>query len=109
MKQIITARDLDIYHLLRGNDRELTAMIDEAIRDMILDTESPFKDTTATRKVVIEISITPSDTTEDVMDVDYKVTPKAAPYCKAPESRKIPVMDNQLSIDAFLTSDNPEA
>lgn len=67
--------------ILKSNGGELRTLADKAIRDMVDDTISRFKDQGVARKVTIEIGLVRMD---DQIWASYKVTPKAAPYSRVP-------------------------
>ena len=88
--------------ILDANGGELTTLIDKAIFDMISDTMSRYKDSSAPRKITIELALVRID---DQVNASWKVTPKPAPYEKIPEPKGPKVPDGQTALEL----DAPEA
>ena len=76
-------------------DGDLEALINKALMDMTNDMLNVFKSAKAPRKIIIELSLVKLDVMN--IAVDFKVTPKAAPYTQVPEKQE-KIADGQLSI-----------
>ena len=89
--------DCTLEDILKSNDGELRTLADKAIRDMVDDTISRFKDQGTARKVTIEIGLVRMD---DQILASYKVTPKAAPYSRVPaKDDRVNTAAGQMTID----------
>ena len=83
-------------------DGELETLINKALTDMVIDTMSLFKNAKDPRKITIELSLVKFN--DESIAVDFKVTPKAAPYTQVPEKQE-KIADGQLSIYDELTGE----
>ena len=83
-------------------DGDLEALINKALTDMVIDTMSLFKNAKDPRKITIELSLVKFN--DENIAVDFKVTPKAAPYTQVPEKQE-KIADGQLSIYDELTGE----
>lgn len=87
--------------LLEANNNELNDLLNKALRDMVLDSFSKYKDKTAKRSIVIDLQLVRFD---EQVNVSWKVTPKPAAYEKLPEKGG-PVHKDQI---ALLPDADPE-
>lgn len=83
-------------------DGDLEALINKALTDMVIDTMSLFKNAKDPRKITIDLSLVKFN--DENIAVDFKVTPKAAPYTQVPEKQE-KIADGQLSIYDELTGE----
>ena len=95
----LTAKIADVL------DGELETLINKALTDMVIDTMSLFKNAKDPRKITIELSLVKFN--DENIAVDFKVTPKAAPYTQVPEKQE-KIADGQLSIYDELTGEMSE-
>ena len=92
----LTAKIADVL------DGDLETLINKALTDMVIDTMSLFKNAKDPRKITIELSLVKFN--DGNIAVDFKVTPKAAPYTQVPEKQE-KIADGQLSIYDELTGE----
>lgn len=71
-----------VSDILQANNNELADLIDTALHDMVSDSFSRYKNTSAKRGISIDLQIVRID---DMVNVSWKVTPKPAAYEKLPE------------------------
>lgn len=83
-------------------DGDLEALINKALIDMAADMMNVYKSAKDPRKITIELSLVKFN--DENMAVDFKVTPKAAPYTQVPEKQE-KIADGQLSIYDELTGE----
>lgn len=83
-------------------DGDLEALVNKALIDMADDMMNVYKSAKDPRKITIELSLVKFN--DDNMAVDFKVTPKAAPYTQVPEKQE-KIADGQLSIYDELTGE----
>lgn len=83
-------------------DGDLEALINKALIDMAVDMMNVYKSAKDPRKITIELSLVKFN--DENMAVDFKVTPKAAPYTQVPEKQE-KIADGQLSIYDELTGE----
>ena len=83
-------------------DGELEALVNKALIDMTIDMMSLYKSAKDPRKITIELSLVKFN--DGNIAVDFKVTPKAAPYTQVPEKQE-KIADGQLSIYDELTGE----
>lgn len=86
-------------------DGELEALVNKALIDMTIDMMSLYKSAKDPRKITIELSLVKFN--DENMAVDFKVTPKAAPYTQVPEKQE-KIVDGQLSIYDELNREMPD-
>ena len=83
-------------------DGDLEALVNKALIDMADDMMNVYKSAKGPRKITIELSLVKFN--DENMAVDFKVTPKAAPYTQVPEKQE-KIADGQLSIYDELTGE----
>ena len=83
-------------------DGDLEALINKALIDMAADMMNVYKSAKDPRKITIELSLVKFN--DENMAVDFKVTPKAAPYTQVPEKQE-KIADGQMSIYDELTGE----
>lgn len=83
-------------------DGDLEALVNKALIDMADDMMNVYKSAKDPRKITIELSLVKFN--DENMAVDFKVTPKAAPYTQVPEKQE-KIADGQLSIYDELTGE----
>ena len=83
-------------------DGDLEALVNKALIDMADDMMNVYKSAKNPRKITIELSMVKFN--DENMAVDFKVTPKAAPYTQVPEKQE-KIADGQLSIYDELTGE----
>ena len=83
-------------------DGDLEALINKALIDMAADMMNVYKSAKDPRKITIELSLFKFN--NENIAVDFKVTPKAAPYTQVPEKQE-KIADGQLSIYDELTGE----
>ena len=83
-------------------DGDLEALINKALIDMAADMMNVYKSAKDPRKITIELSVVKFN--DENMAVDFKVTPKAAPYTQVPEKQE-KIADGQMSIYDELTGE----
>ena len=97
--------DNTMFDILRLDGGSLDDILREAIRNLIEDDiDNPCKDPMEKRKLSIELTFERGRKSEDICFVDYKVTPKPAPYSRLTSS----VPEGQMSIydtDGVVVSD----
>lgn len=102
LRRYANCRMLDI---LRLDGASLDKILAEAIRNLVDDDiDNPCKDPMEKRKLSIELTFERGRKSENIVFVDYKVTPKPAPYSRLTSS----VPDGQMSIydtDGVVLSD----
>lgn len=92
LRRYSNCRMIDI---LRLDGASLDKILTEAIRNLVDDDiDNPCKDPMEKRRLSIELIFERSRKSEDIVFVDYKVTPKPAPYSRLTSS----VPDGQMSI-----------
>lgn len=92
LRRYANCRMLDI---LRLDGASLDKILAEAIRNLVDDDiDNPCKDPMEKRKLSIELTFERGRKSENIVFVDYKVTPKPAPYSRLTSS----VPDGQMSI-----------
>ena len=92
LRRYSNCRMLDI---LRLDGASLDKILAEAIRNLVDDDiDNPCKDPMEKRKLSIELTFERGRKSENIVFVDYKVTPKPAPYSRLTSS----VPDGQMSI-----------
>ena len=102
LRRYSNCRMLDI---LRLDGASLDKILAEAIRNLVDDDiDNPCKDPMEKRKLSIELTFERGRKSENIVFVDYKVTPKPAPYSRLTSS----VPEGQMSIydtDGVVLSD----
>ena len=97
--------DNTMFDILRLDGGSLDDILREAIRNLIEDDiDNPCKDPMEKRRLTIELIFERGRKSEDICFVDYKVTPKPAPYSRLSSS----VPEGQMSIydtDGVVISD----
>lgn len=92
LRRYANCRMLDI---LRLDGASLDKILTEAIRNLVDDDiDNPCKDPMEKRKLSIELTFERGRKSENIVFVDYKVTPKPAPYSRLTSS----VPDGQMTI-----------
>ena len=92
LRRYSNCRMIDI---LRLDGASLDKILTEAIRNLTQDDiDNPCKDPMEKRRLSIELIFERGRKSEDIVFVDYKVTPKPAPYSRLTSS----VPDGQMSI-----------
>lgn len=92
LRRYANCRMLDI---LRLDGASLDKILAEAIRNLVDDDiDNPCKDPMEKRKLSIELTFERGRKSENIVFVDYKVTPKPASYSRLTSS----VPDGQMSI-----------
>lgn len=92
LRRYSNCRMLDI---LRLDGASLDKILAEAIRNLVDDDiDNPCKDPMEKRKLSIELTFERGRKSENIVFVDYKVTPKPAPYSRLTSS----VPDGQMTI-----------
>lgn len=94
-----------MFDILRLDGASLDKILTEAIRNLVDDDiDNPCKDPMEKRKLAIELTFERGRKNENIVFVDYKVTPKPAPYSRLSSS----VPEGQMSIydtDGVVISD----